>query len=424
MNPISKDNIRSFLNEGTFGLELESHRITGDAHLSHTPHPFPDDPHIVRDFSEDQLEINTSPERSPEAVRKQLAFHLSRVQKKLAGMETPELLWPFSNPPYIMNEEDIHIAQWYGRERASTTYREYLADRYGRYKMTYCGIHFNYSFGEATLRKLADEAGKEYPGFRNRFYLELAEKVAAYGWLLVVLMAASPVIDRSLIERGKTGRSAFQGLASPRCSEFGYWNHFTPILDYRSIPDYVAIIQQYVESRLLKAARELYYPVRIKPFGKYTLEGLLEQGISHIELRMVDLNPLDPVGIDVDDIRFIELFLLWLAQLQTGHMRTDQQIQTVQNFKNAAHYDLDLARITLLSGRSESVREASGTILNWIYEYYEETAPEQLPVIQKQIWKISCEEHRYASIVLKKYGDDFVKKGLELALQRQEEQNV
>lgn len=423
MNGLKTDDIKAFLSEGTFGLELESHRITRDGHLSHVTHPFPGDPNIVRDFSEDQVEINTTPERSPQAVRDQLAYHLGRVQKKLASMEKPELLWPFSNPPYILNEEDIHIAQWYGEERASTEYREYLADRYGRYKMTYSGIHFNYSFGEETLRRLAAENSMEYSAFRSQFYLDLAEKVAAYGWLLVVLMAASPVADRSLIERGKIGSSVFQGLSSPRCSEFGYWNHFSPIFNYNSITDYVAIIRQYVGSRLLKASRELYYPVRIKPYGKYTLEGL-QKGISHIELRMIDLNPLDPYGIALDDIRFLELFLLWLAQLPTKRMRTDQQVQTVQNYKNASHYDLDLARITLLAGRSESVREASETILRWVYEYFQKAEPEQLPVIQKQIDKITSEDKRYAAIVLRQYGENFVEKGLKLAIQRQEEQNV
>ena len=53
------ENVRSRLLKGHFGIEKESLRIGGDGYLAHTKHPFPKDPHIVRDFSENQTEINT-----------------------------------------------------------------------------------------------------------------------------------------------------------------------------------------------------------------------------------------------------------------------------------------------------------------------------------------------------------------------------
>ena len=46
--------------DGNFGLEREALRVTENGHMAHTPHPFPaDHPHIVRDFCENQTEINT-----------------------------------------------------------------------------------------------------------------------------------------------------------------------------------------------------------------------------------------------------------------------------------------------------------------------------------------------------------------------------
>ena len=44
---------------GTFGLERETLRVTSDGRMAHTPHPFPEDAHIVKDFCENQAEINT-----------------------------------------------------------------------------------------------------------------------------------------------------------------------------------------------------------------------------------------------------------------------------------------------------------------------------------------------------------------------------
>ncbi|MBR1635425.1 MAG: hypothetical protein IJ682_10245 [Lachnospiraceae bacterium] len=42
--------IRDLLLSGSIGLEKESLRITGDGFFAKTPHPFMDDPFIVRDF--------------------------------------------------------------------------------------------------------------------------------------------------------------------------------------------------------------------------------------------------------------------------------------------------------------------------------------------------------------------------------------
>lgn len=44
--------------EGGFGLERETLRIDKNGRLAQTPHPF-DDPHLQRDFCENQLEIIT-----------------------------------------------------------------------------------------------------------------------------------------------------------------------------------------------------------------------------------------------------------------------------------------------------------------------------------------------------------------------------
>ena len=53
------ESVRAHLLEGGFGLEKESLRIDGGGFLAHTPADFADDVHIVRDFSENQVEVNT-----------------------------------------------------------------------------------------------------------------------------------------------------------------------------------------------------------------------------------------------------------------------------------------------------------------------------------------------------------------------------
>ena len=211
---IENNDVRKLLYQGCFGLEKESLRITPEGFLSHTPHPFPDDPHIVRDFCENQTEINTSVHHSAEGVVRELSERTEQIQKTLAELPEAELLWPFSNPPYIRSEEDIPIAQFKGAESGNTAYRNYLSDRYGRYVMTLSGIHFNYSFSEELLRaEFACRYDTDFANFRDQFYLELAEKAARFGWIVTAVTAASPVADRSFLEKGLFGGSFFTGMS-------------------------------------------------------------------------------------------------------------------------------------------------------------------------------------------------------------------
>lgn len=133
---------------------------------------------------------------------------------------------------------------------------------------------------------------------KNHLYLELAKKMALYGWLLVVITAASPILDSSFVEKGIFDRDVFTGMASVRCSEMGYWNDFAPVFDYENIDTYVKSIQKYVDQGILSSPSELYYPIRLKPKGENHLDTLQKSGINHIELRMFDLNPLVKDGVE------------------------------------------------------------------------------------------------------------------------------
>lgn len=422
---IENERVRSHLLEGSFGLEKESLRITKDGYLAHTRHPFPKDAHIVRDFSENQTEINTpTAQNAREAVRL-LEVYYRKLQAGLKGLPEREYLWPFSNPPYIIDEDDIPIARFYGAQAAKTGYREYLSDRYGRYKMTFSGIHVNYSFGEELL--LADFAlsGEcDFAAYKNRLYVVLAEQAAIYGWLLVAATAASPLLDGSFVEKKRYDEDTFTGLASIRCSELGYWNYFTPILDYTDIRQYADSIRQYVDDGLLRVPAELYYPIRLKPAGEYDISALREEGVDHIELRMFDLNPLTSVGIDSRDVLFAQLFLVWLVSRERQAFPKYAQVQAVQNFKNAAHYDLKTVKIALPDGTVCSVVDAALAVLSQMQEFYQGYPKEIAEVLAFETAKFTDQENRYACQVRKEFGGGFVKKGLVLAKRQQEEATV
>lgn len=416
------EKIRQLLLKGNFGLEKESLRIDGKGFLAHSVHPFPEDDHVVRDFCENQTEINTPVAETPHKAVELLDYYYRKMQKQLAFLEEPEYLWPFSNPPYIRNENDIPIANFQGKEVSKTEYREYLAAKYGRYKMTFSGIHFNYSFGEELLRadfELSDEA--DFTEYKTKLYLLLAEQTVIYGWLMVAVTAASPLMDSSFVEKGRFDEDVFNGMASVRCGELGYWNFFAPVLNYSSVDAYADSIQKYVSEGWLRFPSELYYPVRLKPAGENTLYNLRKQGINHIELRMFDLNPLVSCGVDERDVAFAQLLLVWLASKPYHSFAENIQVQAIQNFKNAAHYDLKTVKILLPNGEVNSVADAALNVISEMEEFYQDFSEEIRELLRFQKEKFVEQENRYSWKIREQYGNGFVKKGLELAKQRQSE---
>lgn len=423
---IEDQNIQKLLLKGNVGLEKESLRVDEEGFMAHTKDPFSGNKHITRDFSENQTEINTPAMNSPEEAVEALMKYYREIQKVLSELPEREYLWPFSNPPKIRNEEDIPIAQFEGDLASKTEYREYLSDRYGRYKMTFSGIHFNYSFDEKLLKTDFALSGQtDYTEYKNELYVTLAERVAAYGWLITAITAASPLMDESFVEKKIYNKDNFNGMASVRCSELGYWNMFAPIFDYSNVRNYADSIQKYVDDGLIRYASELYYPIRLKPPGENNLKRLRENGVDHIELRMFDLNPLLETGIDIRDVKFAQYFLIWLAGTERQPFSNKDQVQAVQNFKNAAHFDLKTVKIVVPNGEVYSVADAALNVIGFMKEFYNsfeaEYSEEVREILAFEEAKFLDHTNRYAWLVKDIYSNSFAEKGLELARVRQEQ---
>lgn len=401
--------------KGKCGLEKENLRITADGFFSPTPHPQElNTSFITRDFCENQIEINTPV--SDSVIEAYDA--MGRIDKKVKEILLPrgEYIWPFSNPPYIDDEDKIDIADFKGKERGKTEYRKYLAHKYGKRFMTFCGIHFNYSFTEELLKEIYKKLSPTikpdtFRHFKDNFYLDLSRKVSIYGWIMTFLTAASPIIDSSFVEPGIYDRSIFLGVASVRTSRFGYWNLFSPTLDYGSMDAYTGSIQRYVDDGRLKSASELYYPVRIKPSGPYDLTALREKGADHIELRMIDLNPFSPCGLEIMDIEFAELFLIYLSHIYGGYFTRNDQIQATENFKRAASYNPNNNYVIIPCGGRKSIRDAASDLLYSMSDFYSDASGHVKDILDFQKEKLNPEK-RYANKIRQEYSQSYVKKVL------------
>ncbi|MDD6485008.1 MAG: glutathione synthase [Clostridiales bacterium] len=392
-----------YIFDGQFGLERETLRVTGDGELARTPHPFVSDKNLDRDFCENQLELITPVCSDMDALMSSLAALDKKARKTLA--QSGEYLWLNSNPPHIQSENDIPVAQFCGANSYKHDYRINLEHRYGKRLMLYSGIHFNFSFSSSLIKSLCPDG--DIAGFKNALYFRLLKQTFRYGWLLLLLSAASPVYDLSLDGDGLSG-SGFDGYASRRSGKKGYWNQFVPVLDYTDLNTYIQSINGYISKGALFSAGELYLPVRLKPRGSNSPEALLENGVDHIELRMFDLNPLSPLGVFRSDLEFAHYFLIYLLQLPDFEFTPALQETAVKNHQSAALYDLSSMRIN-----GYPARDAALGLLDDMAQYFKDNEF-VMKNINTQREKIS-EDKRYCTAVYKKLTGDFQNEMLRIA---------
>ena len=298
----------------------------------------------------------------------------------------------------------------------------------------FSGIHLNYSFADEMLKEgyqvlLArkEKNGSKppvstYQSYKNDLYLQLAQKTILYSWFIVYLTAASPVMDASfLFSFADSGHEIWKeedltGYASARCGELGYWNDFTPVFNYQNLETYIQSIESYVQYGQLRSVSELYYPVRLKPRGENSLKHLKEKGINHIELRMLDVNPLSPIGLMKEDIEFLHYFMLYLLGQENMELMKEEQINAIVNEKQAAKFDDSKIFIRESDGNSKPVRQAALETLQDMEVFYvsvgEGTALES---IRHQKDKLLMPGNRYADRIRAAYGRDYVKRGICLA---------
>ncbi len=359
------------LYRGNFGLERETLRVDRNGFLSKTPHPFGLDHHITRDFCENQVELITPVCTNIDEVLEELGKLDERVNKTLS--EYGESLWLYSNPPHIESEDDIPIAVFEGELSAKSDYRIALQRRYGKRLMLLSGIHFNFSFSQEFLDESAGIRADRK--FIDSLYLRLYKQLMRHSFVLVFLTSQSAYIDKSFDKDG-AGGVVLSEYSSVRNSERGYFNPFIPILDHQDISSFCKSIDVYIQNGMLFSASELYLPIRMKPRGENSLTALHENGVDHIELRMFDLNPEAPLGIDQRDLKFAYLLIMYLLTLPDFEFTEELQKQAISDHQRAALIDTD-----------KKLAERTADILTKMSEYYSENS-EAINIIKYEISKL------------------------------------
>ncbi|MGE0348976.1 glutamate--cysteine ligase [Hydrogenophaga sp.] len=317
------------------GLEKESLRSQADGRLALTPHPSAlgsalTHPHITTDYSESQLELITGVHGSVESCLAELTeVHQYTVRSLRAQGE--EMMWASSMPCGLPPDETIPIGR-YGSSnvgRAKSVYRMGLAHRYGRRMQTISGIHYNWSL----------------PGVDNDGYFALIRNFRRHAFLLLTLFGASPALCSTFVEGrehelqklGGNGTLYMPHGTSLRMGRLGYQSEAqaTLAVSYNGLEGYAASLHDaltrpwpayeavgirnpggdynQLATTLLQIENEFYGTIRPKRVifpGERPLHALRERGVEYIEVRLMDLDPFEPIGIGASTLRFLDVFLL------------------------------------------------------------------------------------------------------------------
>ena len=116
---------------------------------------------------------------------------------------------------------------------------------------------------------------------------------------------------------------------------------------------------------------------------------------------------------------FSQLFMIWLASAPSQLVSEKDQIQAVQNFKNAARYDLKTVNILTPDGKIDSVACTALTVIDKMWEFYHRLSIDVDRILEFQYEKFTDGDNRYAWKIRRQFGNGYVKRGLELAEERQ-----
>ena len=315
------------------GVEKESLRALPDGELALTPHPAAlgsalTHPNITTDFSESQLEFVTGVHASAQAVLDELT-QIHQFTYRVLQEGRDEMLWVSSMPCGLPTDETIPIGR-YGSSnvgRAKSVYRMGLGHRYGRRMQTISGIHYNWSL----------------PGVTSDEYFGLIRNFRRHSFLLLYLFGASPALCSSFVAGREHGLQPLKGAlhmphgTSLRMGRLGYQSDAQSSLavSYNSLDSYGASLQgaltkpyppyeaigirnpggdyNQLATSLLQIENEFYGTIRpkrvIRP-GERPLHALRDRGVEYVEVRCMDLDPFERVGIAASTMSFLDVFLM------------------------------------------------------------------------------------------------------------------
>ena len=371
------------------GVEREALRVSrSEGRISQLMHPKSlgsalTHSSITTDYSESLMEFITQVHPNVEGVVKELEDIHNLVNHELYKQD--ECLWPASMPCYLSGNDDVPIAD-YGESntgKLKRVYREGLSNRYGRIMQCIAGMHYNFSFDKdfwlflENYKGLSNLNAAQKQAFQSESYFALIRNFRRSSWMLSLLFGASPAIDESFLPKKPDSLAELQKQTwfgekstSLRMSDLGYQNKAQAglFVCYNEVDTYIETVktalqtpyQRYqdigvkvdgeyrqLNSNLLQIENEYYSdirPKRVTQPGEHPSAALQARGVEYIEVRIMDLDPTSPIGMQSSTLYFIDVFLLYCmlrGDERLGSAECDQ-LRKVQQEIASHGRDLDM----------------------------------------------------------------------------------
>lgn len=380
------------------GIEKEGLRVGADGHIAQTPHPEAlgsklTHPHITTDYSESLLEYITPVFSEPRDALSFLTDLHAYSYRHLDG----EWIWPASMPSRLTGNDSVPIAD-YGSSNSGVmkhVYRKGLDVRYGRIMQAIAGVHYNISLPDEMWQALRDVEGAgetAFNDYRSTRYFGLIRNFRRHSWLLLYLFGASPAIDKSFLDGGRMP-DKLQPLddetyvapfaTTLRMSDLGYQNTVQEQLRicFNSLPNYVNTLRNAISTpwpdyqamgvkvdgdwrqlnaNILQIENEYYSdirPKRVAAKGETPSQALEAGGVEYIEVRCLDLDPFEPLGVSEPQMRFLDTFLMWCLLSESPWISDEECDHLDDNRRLVVERGRDPALCLNRGGESVSLRD-------------------------------------------------------------------
>ena len=401
------------------GIEKESLRVSSNGSISEKSHPASlgssfTNSSITTDFAEALVEIVTPVFNDID----ELYDHLFALHVFINNNIGDELLWPFSIPPKIDNESKINIATYSNNNEGQLkhVYRKGLAARYGKTMQCVSGIHFNFSLSEDSMKDLIGSTSKEDV---NSTYLNLIRNFKRIFWFVLSEFGESAVIDKTFVKGRKNDLDELndtdlykENATSLRMSEIGYkspaqesmnihYNDLDSFLEelrngiVKPYPEFSALglkdndgSYKQISDGILQIENELYdciRPKRAAQGNERPYDVLKNHGIKYVEVRGIDLSPYEITGISKNQIRILDLVLLYCL-IEESPKINDLELESInRNDQAVIKNGRDLDTKILYKKNEASLRDARNNIMQDLQMIAEQMKDKEYEIALKDL---------------------------------------
>lgn len=323
-------------------------------------------PSITTDYAENLLEFITGVHGSTSDLFREL-YQVHCFTSRTLG---DEQLWTNSMPSILPGlDEDIPLA-YFGESnvgKLKTLYRKGLGLRYGRSMQSIAGVHYNFSLTDNFWKLFQEQTKSELSlkEFKNTQYFNLIRNYRRYSWVLVYLFGASPLVDKSFLKDKKHNleRLSDDTFYTPygtslRMGGLGYTSSAQEEIGicFNKVETYIKTLEEarlssykgyeeiglksgdeylQLNTHLLQIDNEFYSTIRPKNIAKTresALGALHERGIEYIEVRLLDVDPFNELGITQETANFMHLFLIWCLMKNSPEIQGEECREIEANF--------------------------------------------------------------------------------------------